>query len=54
MPEKKKNPIVRIKRNPWKSAICIIIIVFIVFWWKPRKSAPTEVQNFLENRDIVV
>ncbi|MDR2415233.1 MAG: hypothetical protein LBD75_01075 [Candidatus Peribacteria bacterium] len=54
MPEKKKTLFARIAKNPWKSAIPAILIILVVLWWSPRKSTPTGLQNFTEDRDTIV
>jgi hypothetical protein len=54
MPEKKKNLISYIARNPWKIAIIAILVILLLFWRSPRKLSSSGQQNFIENRDVIV
>ena len=50
MPEKKKN---WIKRNPWKSALIVVVIVIVLWIWKPWVAKTPPLQEFF-NTDVIV
>ncbi|MDR2189840.1 MAG: hypothetical protein LBP53_01255 [Candidatus Peribacteria bacterium] len=54
MPEKKKSLFARIVKNRWKSVIIVLIVFAILRRRSPRKSSSPGIQDFSENRDIIV